>query len=463
METIIDPSRLVLAQISERESLTSLPTTGNQKDEYRPIIPAPPLLTTHNNLQQQLKELATSSPDAMKSEKYIVGKELLEKVRLFYMNAMTLPDILQFRPSLIAYQLTLIESAIFKNIPKHALLSHSPRTPHKKIVASTDFFNYITRFIEHSILFPQEAAGRAEIINCWIKVATKLSILHNYQTLKAVVSALGTPPIQRLRRTWDCIPKKRTARLETLTTLMSESDNYQKYREHVKATAGLIGTQPFVPFFGVLIHDITYVSSASANKEALVQDILNTMELYQRAPDYPQQPPAAYAMPKKNLTDALHFGSKKNNLQPPTIEYEQQMITQFVLMRPWVSEQTIDSLSLVREPAKPRSISSPTTSRFSMDNSTSSSTDGSPTLYSSSPVNHNSMSTRHEDYMTEKRSLVGGFWPFRKSTDMSRTSINTSTTEIDHMIWNNEQVEQSFKNRPSRSLSLPPPKEFDVA
>ncbi|KAG1241652.1 hypothetical protein G6F68_016578 [Rhizopus microsporus] len=99
--------------------------------------------------------------------------------------------MMEFPAGLLAYQLTLIESAIFRAIPREALLSHSARKPHVRVVASTDFFNFLTRTIEHSILLPQEACRRAEILNRWIKVASKLLTLSNYQTLKAVVSALA--------------------------------------------------------------------------------------------------------------------------------------------------------------------------------------------------------------------------------------------------------------------------------
>ncbi|OAD70472.1 hypothetical protein PHYBLDRAFT_115246, partial [Phycomyces blakesleeanus NRRL 1555(-)] len=132
------------------------------------------------------------------------------------MSAATIPDLMQFNPHMVAYQLTLIDSAIFRAIPQTALLSHSPKSPHPCIVASTDFFNYFTRAIEHSILLPQEASRRAELVNRWIKIASYCLKLLNFQTLKAIVSALHSPPVSRLRRTWECIPKKRMQRLDFL-------------------------------------------------------------------------------------------------------------------------------------------------------------------------------------------------------------------------------------------------------
>ncbi|OAD70818.1 hypothetical protein PHYBLDRAFT_6512, partial [Phycomyces blakesleeanus NRRL 1555(-)] len=118
--------------------------------------------------------------------------------------------------------------------------------------------NYVTRFIEHSILLSQDASARAQQVHYWIKVASRCLDLNNYQTLKAIVSALGTPPVQRLRRTWAYIPKKSLVKLESLSELMSEASNYGRYREHM----GMHATRPTVPFLGTFIHDITYLLAA---------------------------------------------------------------------------------------------------------------------------------------------------------------------------------------------------------
>lgn len=467
LETIVDPSNLVPAQTNTGDSL-AIPNTS-QTTEYVPNIPAPPLLATHRRLQQRLSDLEldleqSKEDPLLKSErayKVACARQTLEKVRTLYMSAMTIPNILQFPPFLMAYQLTLIESSIFRDIPRQALFSHSGRTPHRKIVASTDFFNFITRSIEHSILLPQEPYQRVEIMNRWIKIANKLLILNNYQTLKAVTSALGTPPIQRLKRTWESLPKKYLARLDLLTTLMSETDNYRRYRDHIGLDnkKRVWTTTPVVPFLGVFMHDMTYIHAACKGNsdDARIQLILNQVQSFQRSPAYPPTP--SPTIKKHSFRPSLHFGSSTRNLsnrgttaalmghedqggQETETELEQQLIVQYILMRPWVSEKTIDALSNLREvTSKPRSISSSPTNRpnsngFALSPSTS-------TLVSSnstSMLNPSSLSTNLSalsmrfNYSTQsivdpenpispstateetKRSLAG-FWPFRKSTD----------------------------------------------
>lgn len=269
---MIDPHVLVTAQT--HMSNNSLSNTNNT---YVPMIPQAPLITKHKALQKQLEEEKSSTTDVKCS---------LNRVQTIHMSATTIPTILQFHPVLIAYQLTLIDSTIFRNIPVEAILSHSTKAPHPSIVASTDFFNYLTRIIEHAILLQQEASGRAQHINHWIKVAGKCCELKNYQTLKAVICALGTPPIQRLKRSWQFIPKKSMSLYEDLCELMSETSNYGKYREKLglivkqdeeltqsgepqqlkKSIRKNSFSEPTVPFLGIFIHDMTYLTAA-VNKQ----------------------------------------------------------------------------------------------------------------------------------------------------------------------------------------------------
>ncbi|RCH84532.1 hypothetical protein CU097_004024 [Rhizopus azygosporus] len=459
----IDPNHLVPAQTNNNDSLTP---PGNSN--HIPKIPVPPLLTTHRVLQAKLDELESSlneyrtrkrqlslhhdnnNSNSNNSNNHMTENELddaiskytpyvaeakqtLNRVRTIYMSAATIPSILHFHPGIIAYQITRIESAIFMAIPPQALLTHSPKTPHPRIVASTDFFNFITRAIEHSILLPQEASSRAQHIHHWIKIATKCQELNNYQTLKAIVSALGTPPVQRLKRTWAYIPKKSMSKLEALNELMSESNNYGKYREHMGiASTSVLGKginkmqlehckRPTVPFLGTFIHDMTYLLAAvqqqiqqeqsihvpvrtssrpdnrsisnnadTLQKDSRVQKLLHTLALFQSCPPYDKKPNSLYAKAvQKNtspvrpaLSQAIHrskssFGrlggaiglggnsyvdsaseisltSSSSNDSDDDFDIDEQssLVTQYILMRPWVSQDTVDELSLLREPPR---------------------------------------------------------------------------------------------------------------
>ncbi|KAI8888745.1 ras GEF, partial [Backusella circina FSU 941] len=309
----VDPNYLVPAQTNAGDSLT-VPSPNHHTTDHVPLIPTPPLLTTHRQLQQKLSDLEeklqqcraqqkdNSSPDEQLDQMISHYMQLIAEirttlngVRTIYMSAATIPSVLQFQPVIMAYQVTLIEATIFNAIPPMALLEHSSRHPHPRIVASTDFFNYFTRCIEHSILLPQEASSRAQLVHYWIKVASCCLDVSNYQTLKAIVSALNTPPVQRLKRTWAYVPRKSASRLESLDELMSEANNYENYRETLGTENSLQllehYAKPTVPFLGTFIHDITYLLAAYKKSgyehpqdEPRIQSVLSTMSRFQKGP-----------------------------------------------------------------------------------------------------------------------------------------------------------------------------------
>ncbi|ORZ23960.1 ras guanine nucleotide exchange factor domain-containing protein [Absidia repens] len=540
---VIDPYDLVPAQTNTGESMALPISPTCTTDFYVPNIPAPPLLGMHRQLQQQLDSLLAQQQTSSRldheqhSASIATVRRLLNNVRTVYMSAMTVPTLLAFSPQLMAYQLTLIESAIFRAIPPEALQQHRAiaKQPHPNIVASTDFFNYLTRSIEHGILLPQEASHRAEVVHRWIKIATQCLALNNYQTLKAIVSALGTPPVQRLKRTWECIPKKRMNRLEVLTALMSEADNYSRYRQHIRTLVPNNRPlhQPIVPFLGVLIHDMTYVLTAKSTTadDPRAVDILNWVRTFQRAPPYSLRPPAHYIKKKNGFfsrqaqalqhyytpmktpsspstpvttitstptldipaqhsnyftttplqttltnqsttsdplgycfsTDtsssnssgtspgstntsttmtaavgaaAAVFGDVDQQQQHDSVAVEQQRITHYLLMRPWVNEKIIDELSQLREAprratgglARTNSYNSGLLnhpdSMLSMTTSSSSSGGGRSTWDADDFPKSPSISSLYDDNTnaphqttTLRRSLVGSLWPWRKSSD----------------------------------------------
>ncbi|CAJ0922278.1 6391_t:CDS:2 [Entrophospora sp. SA101] len=286
-EGAVDPNNLVPAaammDLDNSNQAPISPTT--QLNDHIPEIPAPPLITQHTRLKQKIKTLETKISEYRDQEiedplseftteeiketidKYVTTVAGLKRSITLYREIIykvaSDPDILEFAPHMIAYQLTLIDSAIFLEIDPHSLLAHSTKNPDPKIIASTDFFNYLTRIVECSILSPVEASSRALVIHHWVKVAAKLHELHNFQTLKAILSALGTPPIKRLKRTWTCIPKKSMVKLDSLNEMMSESSNYEKYRETIQPE--IFSRKPIVPFLGTFIMDATYLSAAIRN------------------------------------------------------------------------------------------------------------------------------------------------------------------------------------------------------
>lgn len=69
--------------------------------------------------------------------------------------------------------------------------------------------------------------------------------MNNFSTLTSIISALGTAPISRLKRTWDQVPQRTQAILENMRRVMGSTKNFGEYREQLHNA-----NPPCVPFFG---------------------------------------------------------------------------------------------------------------------------------------------------------------------------------------------------------------------
>ncbi|KAJ3399369.1 large subunit of alpha-aminoadipate reductase [Chytriomyces hyalinus] len=294
-----------------------------------------------------------------------------------------------FRPIAIAFQLCNIEHGLLRNIHSNDILIHKPpHAPAPSLQATSDFFNYFTRLIEISILQHSNISDRVKTILKWIKVGVYLKRFSNFQTLKAVTSALRTPPIIRLKKTWAILKRKNgteCADLDELTSMVSEENNYSKYRTFIKENQ----TRPMIPYLGVLLHDITYLVVV-AKKEGCVdiaadrrvQDIQKLIRFCSLGPRYSYEMlmemdattsssfSGTQGLPKKGSTSAKkrvkgaglsEYGIETLAcvLKDANEEDVGNFVAHWLLSRKWVGEKEIDDLSLQREPkAAPSSASS---------------------------------------------------------------------------------------------------------
>lgn len=84
--------------------------------------------------------------------------------------------------------------------------------------------------------------------------------MHNYNTLMAIMCALNSSTIARLRRTWDGLSKGQKIALEQLRSVTDHQRNYAVYRAKIK-TAQL----PCLPFLGLFLTDLVFVDEGNPN------------------------------------------------------------------------------------------------------------------------------------------------------------------------------------------------------
>lgn len=88
-------------------------------------------------------------------------------------------------------------------------------------------------------------------------------LLQNFSTMAALVAGLNSPPIRRLKRTWEQVNARSKAQLQEAERTMDTNKNFTNYRAILK------GAQlPCVPFFGM------YIALAASNVELTLMDSL---------------------------------------------------------------------------------------------------------------------------------------------------------------------------------------------
>ncbi|XP_041843295.1 ral guanine nucleotide dissociation stimulator-like 2 isoform X2 [Melanotaenia boesemani] len=206
------------------------------------------------------------------------------------------PDASRFDPTsvlgypavLIAEQLTKIETELFvRLVPYHCLGSLWSQRDKKgregvcwSVRATIRQFNKLANAVLASCLWPTKLRSqqRARLLEKWISVAEECRARKNFSSLYAIVSALQSNPIHRLRRTWQETDREALRRYEELSEIFSDKDNYSHSRELLKEE----GTSKFanldnklnlrhvnksnaqgtVPYLGIFLTDLTMLDTA---------------------------------------------------------------------------------------------------------------------------------------------------------------------------------------------------------
>ncbi|CAB1333390.1 unnamed protein product [Coregonus sp. 'balchen'] len=135
-------------------------------------------------------------------------------------------NILGFPAGLIAEQLTKIETRDKKG---REGVCWSVR-------ATVRQFNRLANAVMASCLWPTRLRSqqRARLLEKWISVAEECRARKNFSSLYAIVSALQSNPVHRLRRTWLDTDREAVRRYEELSNIFSEKDNYSQSRGLLK-------------------------------------------------------------------------------------------------------------------------------------------------------------------------------------------------------------------------------------
>ena len=114
------------------------------------------------------------------------------------------PEIYKLTEDQIAKHFTLIDQHLFKSIHSTELLHLNFMTSEKgpMFSAMASRFNQWTRFVVTELVKITNIENRAKSIEMWIRVAQASKEMNSFNVSFAIVAALNSSSVSRLKKTW---------------------------------------------------------------------------------------------------------------------------------------------------------------------------------------------------------------------------------------------------------------------
>ncbi|XP_027441021.2 ral guanine nucleotide dissociation stimulator-like 3 isoform X1 [Zalophus californianus] len=208
------------------------------------------------------------------------------------------PELLDFSVDEVAEQLTLLDAELFSRVRPCECLGSvwsqrdrpGATSAAPTVRATVTQFNMVIGCVLGSVLGEQGLAApqRAQRLEKWIRVAQRCRELRNFSSLRAILSALQSNPIYRLKRSWGAVSREQLSTFRKLSQIFSDENNHLSSREILsqeEATKGpqeedtLPGSLPPklppgpVPYLGTFLTDLVMLDTALP--DMLEGDLIN--------------------------------------------------------------------------------------------------------------------------------------------------------------------------------------------
>ncbi|NWT15619.1 RGL1 protein, partial [Vireo altiloquus] len=191
-----------------------------------------------NRVQNLLKQFQNQEVETVDGFCSTSSSDLVDGEELEISNP---EEFSSFQDHVVAEQLTYMDVMLFRRVvPYHCLgsiWSQRDKKENKNLAptvrATITQFNAVTKCVISTILGTRELKiqQRAKIIEKWIHIAHECRILKNFSSLRAIISALQSNSVYRLKTTWMCVSKDILLMYEELSEIFSDHDNYLTSRE----------------------------------------------------------------------------------------------------------------------------------------------------------------------------------------------------------------------------------------
>ncbi|KAK3601026.1 hypothetical protein CHS0354_008138 [Potamilus streckersoni] len=234
------------------------------------------------------------------------------------------PDLLHFKSSEIAEQMTHLDAELFQKIEIPEVLMWAKEQSEEKSPNLTEFtehFNKMSYWCRTRILLQEEAKDREKYMMKFIKIMRHLRKMSNFNSYLAILSALDSAPIRRLE--WQ---RQNLEALREFCHLIDSSASFRAYRLALAETE-----PPSIPYIGLILQDLTFINIG--NPDTLTDGSINFAKRWQQF----------------HILDSMRrFRDKKHNYE---VKRNDRILAMFNYFDDYLSEEVLWQIS---EKIKPR-------------------------------------------------------------------------------------------------------------
>ncbi|KAJ6240892.1 ras guanine nucleotide exchange factor i-related [Anaeramoeba flamelloides] len=192
-----------------------------------------------------------------------------------------------------ARQYTLYVFELFQKIKPSELVTEawqkkSLKSKATNTLALINKFNEFSKFISTTIVEARTVKERARYYQKFLKIGKHLLELQNYDSLMSIHAGYMHSAVKRLKLTISEVPKNIIKLFLEIKSILKHDQGYKEYRQMLEKKE-----PPLVPYLGVFLTDITFISTGSPDKvnglinfakRKLLYNVVSKIQQYQRVP-----------------------------------------------------------------------------------------------------------------------------------------------------------------------------------
>jgi son of sevenless-like protein len=179
-------------------------------------------------------------------------------------------DLFQIAPVEFARQMTLRDEEVYRKIKPRELMNQAysqkdvAHIISPNVVQLISRFNQISAWVQTAIVKETQYKRRKKTLSRFIKIAGKLREIKNFHSMMAIVLGVMSPPVSRLKKTWEGVASANIKTYEELQQICHPAKNHEALRTALKLIV-----PPCVPWLGLYLRDLTF---ADENKNIWPND-----------------------------------------------------------------------------------------------------------------------------------------------------------------------------------------------